>query len=301
MLSDDFKFHLGQVEKIKLLMEDLPAFRPDGRTPLQIQALVTAAETVYRTFREADIDLNLAQGRFEDALTQGHQICLQVYPIMKSRYRGDPQTVERILQLPVRDQTPPETETRLAAIVVLWASMPLPPEALTPFVAWEGMGLVQFSVFLTNLRAEILAQPGNDQIFQAAEAALGNMTAQLADVATAALIQGRAQFPDGTASREAIDSIPVLPASKRPGQAVVQASSPAAGEVRVDYHAPHGTSFDVWRKGPGDAALILVADGRWERNYSATNLPAGGYEFQVIARNSRGEGEGSAVVTVVVG
>ena len=96
--------------------------------------------------------------------------------------------------------------------------------------------------------------------------------------------------------------IPTAPATQSPGQAVItSASSPAAGAVHFDYDAPHGTSWDVFRKGPGDAAFVKVASDVIVKSYDATGLAAGDYEFKVVGRNSKGDGPESAVSTITVG
>ena len=87
-----------------------------------------------------------------------------------------------------------------------------------------------------------------------------------------------------------------------PGAAIItNAASPATGTVHFDYDAPHSTSWDVFRKGPGQTAFVKVANDVIVKTYNASGLAAGTYEFKVIGRNSRGDGPESAVSIVVVG
>ena len=118
----------------------------------------------------------------------------------------------------------------------------------------------------------------------------------MADFNTNALIQGRGQFPPGTANREVIDAIPIQPATQLPGQAVItNAASPAAGAAHFDYDAAHGTSWDVFHKGPGQPAFVKVASDVIVKAYDTTGLAAGAHEYKVVPRNSRGDGPASAV------
>ena len=64
--------------------------------------------------------------------------------------------------------------------------------------------------------------------------------------------------------------------------------------------APRGTSFDYFRKGPGDADFIKVGDDLIVKTLTLTGLVAGAHEFKVLARNSRGLGPESTVSLVNV-
>ena len=125
--------------------------------------------------------------------------------------------------------------------------------------------------------------------------------AELLDFIGAARTQGRHQFADGTAQREIIDHIPTVPATQAPTKAVISsATGPAAGTLQATGDADHATSFDWFRKGPGAAAFVKVADDVIQRTYHATGLAAGSYEIKLVGRNSRGPGPASDVSTVNV-
>ena len=66
------------------------------------------------------------------------------------------------------------------------------------------------------------------------------------DFVTAALAQGRANYPESTEGRSYIDAIPTQPATQSPGPAVITiATSPAPEAVHLEFDAPHATSFQV--------------------------------------------------------
>ena len=73
---------------------------------------------------------NLASGEWDEAVAAGHTLCVQVYPIMQSRYRKDAGSLKAIERLPVDDRNAADTRDRLKAIAALWASLPNPPGSL---------------------------------------------------------------------------------------------------------------------------------------------------------------------------
>jgi hypothetical protein len=131
---------------------------------------------------------------------------------------------------------------------------------------------------------------------------LHDQQAVLADFATAALMQGRAQFTEGAAERQLIERIPTAPATQEPGQAVMAlAQSPSAGAVRLEFSAPHATSYQVWQQAPGAAEFTLVTDEVLNPGvYAAGSLAAGTHRFRVVGVNSRGEGPASVVAEIAV-
>ena len=309
-----FNFELLRLRYLKSAMDAIAVFRPDGKTPADVATMIAdaTAPTGPRAGHEsANATLQLAQGEYDEDIAQGHEACVQVYPIMKSRYRADPGSLSAINALPVTDQSAADTLTRLKGISVLWGKLPNPPGALTPFKAWDTMGKTEFDAFITAIEGTvgppvvigtIAAKATAESGLQVAEGALHTAEAALGDFATNALIQGRGQFPEGTANREVIDAIPTAPATQLPGTAVINvATSPAAGAAHLEYDAPHGTSWDVFRKGPGAAAFVKVASDVIVKSYDASGLPAGAHQFKVVGRNSRGDGPESAVSTVNVG
>lgn len=74
---------------MKVAMDALPTYRPDGRTPALVQTDITDGITVRDDFQAKLSVRNLASGEWDEAITAGHTLCVQVYPIMVSRYRKD--------------------------------------------------------------------------------------------------------------------------------------------------------------------------------------------------------------------
>ena len=64
--------------------------------------------------------------------------------------------------------------------------------------------------------------------------------------------------------------------------------------------ADRATTYDVSQKAPGATEFSVVAADVIETNYNATGLAAGSYEYQVLGRNSRGDGPVSAISIVIV-
>jgi hypothetical protein len=237
---------------------------------------------------------------YRQAVNNGHDAGVGVSAAMKSRYRKDAASLDTIDGLPVDDQTAADTIKRMEAISSLWGKLPEIGSPPAQFVAWDGMTKVDFDALLADILSQQTDLPDKDQAFQVAEGNLHDTDPTVADLVTASLQQGRAQFRSG-ASREVIDAIPTGPASHEPNQAVVAvAISPAAGAVHLEFDANHRTSFDVLQKAPGEADFTKVVDDGVLKTYEATHLTAGLYEFKVIGHNSLGEGLASAVVSVTV-
>lgn len=300
-MFDLFNFAHLQMRYIKAAMDSLPTYEPDGRTPAQVQTDITDGIAVRDDFQTKLTQRNLASGEWDEAVATGHALCVQVYPILQSRYRKDAGSLKAIERLPVDDRTPASTHDRMKAISALWASLPNPPGSATPFKAWDTMDKAAFDAALALIATSEAAFLASEQPYELAQGRLHKAKAGWDDFITAALAQGRGQFPDGTPEREVIDAIPNEPAQQPPGQAVItSATSPAAGQVALAYDAPRGTSFDVFRKGPGDADFIRVGDDLIVKTLALTGLVAGPHEFKVLPRNSRGLGPESDVSAVDV-
>lgn len=114
-----------------------------------------------------------------------------------------------------------------------------------------------------------------------------------------------AVFPVGTPLGDMIRStVPTTytPPAEPPGLPTFsQASSPGPGELSASFTAARAATFDVYLKGPGDAAFVRVVHLSTHHGYSAADLPAGTYLLKVQGHNSGGYGPLSAEQTVVVG
>ena len=312
-MLEKYTFELLRLRYVKNAMDLIALYRPDGKTPAEVAAMIAnaIAPTGPRgNYESAYATLQLAQGEYDEDITEGHGICVQVFPILRSRYRTDKGSSSAIDSLPTEDESPTATFNRLKAMSNLMGKLPNPPGSSVPFKAWDGMGKTEFDLFITAIEGlpDPPLVPGTQALkatavseFEVAEGALHTAENTMEDFNTNALIQGRGQFPPGTANREVIDAIPTAPATQAPGQAVItDAGSPAAGAAHFNYDAPHSTSWDVFRKGPGQTVFVKVASDVIVKTYDAIGLAAGAYDFKVVGRNSRGDGPESAVSTVNV-
>src|SRR3990172_316744 len=101
-----YNFHLTQLRYIKAAMDVLPTYRPNGKTPAQVQTLIDDAKGVKSAFIGKDEALDLARGNYTQAVKDGHTAAFQVYGLMKTRYRNAPAALGAITNLPVDDDTP---------------------------------------------------------------------------------------------------------------------------------------------------------------------------------------------------
>ncbi len=300
-MFDIFDFEVTQARYVKAAMVQIATFRPDGKAPADVQTLIDATLATRTAFQTANSALNLARGELEEARQAAHFACVQVFPILKSRYRSDPGSLSAISRLPVDDKTVAQTVGRMEALSILWGQLPNPPGSATVFKAWDTMDKAAFDALLTTLKTKQAAFATVDQDYEITQGNLHEGLDALEDFVTAALIQGRAQFVEGTAEREVIDAIPLEPSQQPPAEPTISvATSPGPGQVHLEYAAAGATSYDVLQKAPGATEFIVVAADVIVTTYDATGLAAGSYDYQVMGRNSRGDGPVSAVSAVVV-
>jgi hypothetical protein len=296
----EFDFHVTQLRYIKAAVENIPTFSPDGMDAAAIDAVLTNADSVRQAYIDAKETFDLARGDYREAVNEGHDAAVGVYAAMKSRYRKDRSSLDAINGLPVQDQSADETIKRMEQTSSLWAKLPHIGTPAAEFVAWTGMARTDFDALKTAATTKQQDLPEKDQAFQVAEGNLHATDAEIADLVTAALQQGRAQFKSGT-EREVIDAVPNEPAQQPPGQATISQATGGTGTVHLEFDAPHATSFDVFQKKAADVAFAKVADDIIEHSYGDGKLTiAGSYNFKVVGRNSLGEGPESTVSTVNV-
>ena len=283
-------------------MKNFADYRPDDLTVALVDAIITGARTTRTAFLDAKTEFDLAMGGRNSAHANLHDACVSVYGIMKTRFRKDMVSSEVISKLPTVDRSPAETLLRAQAISILWGKLPNPPGSATPFKAWDTMDKAAFDLLLTALETKLDTFTNETDDYEEAQANLHKKDGELVDFISAALAQGRHQFAEGTPQREVIDHIPTTPSTQAPAKAIITAAaSPAAGAAHLAGEANHATSYDWFRKGPGDADYVLVAEDIIVKTLDQTGLPPGAYDFKLVGRNSRGDGPASEVSTVNVG
>ncbi|PAW76187.1 MAG: hypothetical protein B9S33_21095 [Pedosphaera sp. Tous-C6FEB] len=300
-MLEEYDFHILQLRYVREAMNDFANLRPDDLTVALVDIIIASARTTRAAFIDAKSDFDLAMGGRITAHDLLHDGCVSVYGIMRSRFRKDTTSTTAIDRLPVDDKTPGDTLKRGQSMSSLWGKLPNPPGSLTPFKAWDTMDKTAFDALVTALDAKLETFTNETDDYEEAQGNLHKKDREMADLITAALAQGRHQFAEGTPQREVIDAIPTTPAQQPPAKAVISVStSPAAGQAHLEGDANHATSFDWFRKGPGDADFVKVADDIIQKFYNATGLPPGAYDFKLVGRNSRGTGPESDVSTVNV-
>ena len=296
----EYNFVLSQVRYIRVAMNLFPAFKPDDYVVSTVDSIIGNATQVRRDYLAKDGLLALARGAVHEAHDKVHDANVNVYMALKSAYRKDVDSLNSIEGLPVDDKSVQETFTRGESIEIKWGQLPNPPGWDGPFkVGPITQGV--FAVYVKELETSTKALSAADGSFQSSEGALHRTQREMSDFVTAALTQGRAQFNPGTPERDVIDRVPTPSATQAPGQAVIStATSPAAGALHAEFDAPHGTSFQVWLKGPQDEKFVQVEESIKPGVYDATGLPVGTYQLQIVGENSRGTGPASVAVTVQV-
>jgi len=300
-MPNRFYFNKTRLRYIKAAMISIPSYRPDGKLPADVEAMIAGLDLKQGDFTTADQVWGLARGEFHEASAAGHKLCVKIYPIMKSRYRDDPGSSEAIARLPTEDDSPDDTKKRMKDMSALWINLPNPPDAVGPFEPWPLMTQVVFETARVLVDTREADMTPKKELYELAQGHL-NKVIDAADVfGTQATIQGRGQFDPGTPERDVIDQIPNEPATQEPGQGVISsATSPGAGQLTAVYDAPHATSWDVLLKGPGQPDFVVVVNDTIEKTATIGGLAAGAYEVEVRGHNSRGDGPLSAPSAVAV-
>lgn len=302
MTTETFDFHVNQLEYVKVAMVKItdPFFRPDAKTVALVTIILGDAETAQGAILAKFTDLNLARGDMETTHATAHQACVAGYACMKSCYRRDSKVLPAIRRVVKQDQTVRETISRMRQLAQVWTKLPSVPGTTDPFVIGN-LTYLGFVDLRESLKTKVTAYNTANADFQSQLDEFHEFDEEIASFVTAALVQGRATYAPGTPQRGYIDAIPTEPATQPPVQALITlADSPDAGEVHLAFEAEHATSFQVWHKGPGDAAFVLVAETLLPGVYDTAGLVAGAHQYQIVGVNSRGEGPASLPSTVEV-
>lgn len=301
-MFEGINFVIKQIQRLKKAMSqsELTGFAPDGKDLADVSGYLGLIGSTKNNVTTYDIAYRLALGAEETAVTLLHGTCVNVYANMRSVYRGDVANMRAIRRIPKRDQTAEQTLTRGDLTAQVWSQLPNMPGTATPFKV-GALTLTTFNAWVADLRTKSEAAEGSDSAYQVALGKLATLQAELGNFASAAVAQGRSQFPAGSPQRVWIDAIPLEPSTDAPGQAVIsEAINTEPGVALLVFDAPHATSFIIKRRLQGQVEFETVAEDVTDEEFEDEGLEAGAYEYIVIGHNSRGDGPPSAVATVTI-
>lgn len=299
-MLEQYNFTYTRLRYLEAAQLNIPDFHPDGKDVVYTSEQVLLASNAGPEFLLKFNAYNLAVGAVNAEAIEGHDAGVTVYGCMKSCYRKDATCTAAIVRLPKKDNTPDATLRRMQGLLACWSTLPNVPGTALPFAAgpWTQ---ATFTTKTTLLENKIKAADRARSLYAGAIAELNGKDAEWDNFVTAALVQGRVLYPEGSVQRAYIDRIPTEPSQQVPEQAVIDdVTSPAAGEVHLEFSAVYATSFQVWHKGPGEAEFVKVADVLEPGIYDADELPAGVHEYQIVGENSRGTGPASVPASVTV-
>lgn len=294
-MNETLTFQIQRLRMIKATADLFPDYRPDSVEPAAMQAMDVAAMAIDAAYDSAEATLRLGRGAYEEAVVAGHNAAIGIYANMKSRFRNDKSSLSAIVRLPVDDETPNQTHARMDQMAALWAKLPRPADQPVPpppdlYVPWPGMTLAVFTALRDAIRAMQAALPPKLQGFEQAE---GNLNAEidtLRDFTTAALQQGRGQFPSGPA-RDCIDAVPIEPSTQPPAEAAILGVGQIEDRrVEVTMAALHATSWVVELAPPGEPLVWTEVGVSDAPVFRSQPLDAGNHFVRAIGRNSRGDG-----------
>jgi hypothetical protein len=277
-----------------------PSFAPDGHPNGYAAQQVTAAGDGFNDLLTKFNAAKIADGTLKQDTDTCHDLCVSIYACLKSCFRKDIKSSTAIRALPKEDHSPDRTLARMKAIANLWPTLPNVPGTNGPFVAGD-QTKITFAALANDFDATVSAAKLASGDYAGAAALFHKQLGEWDNFVSAALVQGRALFKEGTAQRANIDRVPTAPAPQGPEQASLSlAASPAAGTVHLQFHAEHATSFQIWHKGPGEGQFTQVDDVLLPGDYVKSGLPGGWHEYKGVGVNSRGEGPASEPASIQV-
>ena len=297
---EEYIFVLSRLRYLSAAVTNISTFKPDGKPAAFYTDLPPLCEQAYSALLTPYNQANVAVSAMQAAWTTGHDTGVMVYACMKSCYRTDINQSASIRRLPKRDNTPDKTLARMRATTDLWTTLPNVPGTAGPLVVGEYTS-GGFGSMTTDFSAKLNTAKLKDSTYAGALATFHEKLAGWNRLVSAAAAQGRALYKPGTPQRAIIDRIPTDPSTHLPVMAhITLADSPAAGTAHLLFSAEHATSFKVFRKGPGDADFVEVADVLRPGEYTDTDLATGAYLYAVAGVNSQGPGAWSAPAEVQV-
>ncbi len=300
MIIEAFTQTYTRLRYLKVAVTSIPDFKPDGKPAAHVTTLADSAKLGLEVALTQKVTAATTRGQLETLWDTAHDQSVVVHACMKSCYRHDRASLDSIRAVPTDDKTAAQTLHRMKELSAVWAALPSLPGSGELF-AVRGVTKASFDTLLDGLDDKITESTQESVLLDNEEAKLRVLNSQVEDFITAALVQGRVQYPAGTPERAFIEAVPTDPSTQKPGQAeITQATSPAEGEAHLEFDAAHATSFQVWYKAPGEAQFVQAGDSIRPGNYSVVGLAAGNHEYQIVGVNSRGEGPASATATVSV-
>lgn len=296
-----YDFTVVQVRYIKAAMDQIASFHPDGLTTSAVAALTPNPDPIRANY----ITKKDAAGTARDARNNGatgvHDVCIDFLAQATSVYRKNPAVSEQLGRVMRDDKTFSQCMTRGDQSSAVWANLPQVGSPLAAFVVLRDGSNVSKATFdglITTARAADVALPGLDQAFQKAEADLHVKHHDLDDFVSAALMQGRSAYSEGTGEREIIDAIPTVPFTHVPDKAVITSMTFVGGGLVVAFDAPHATTFRLLGKTPGQPDYSVLVDDTVEKSFTLSVDSHGDWFFKAIGINSRGEGPESDEASV---
>ncbi len=301
-MYDQINFEITQLQFLEAAMAQpaLAGFKPDNKTLAQVAALQTGAEAAKVTLAEKLSEWQATRGATAGDCGACLGIAVALYGSMRSVYRDLPDALTQLRRIPKSKSTPQAVLDRMTVTDAVWGGLPNPPGTSTPFQLGT-LTLAAFGGMVTTFRGKVLTEVNAKAAFIVAQSALSQLVGSLRAFIGAAIAQGKALYPEGTEARAWIDAIPTEANTPVPAQALISsATSPSTGAVRLEFTSAHATSFNIWHKGPGEAVFTQVGESPLPGLYEVTGLAAGEHLYEIVGRNSRGDGLASAPSTVPV-
>jgi hypothetical protein len=296
----EYDFVVVQLRQVHSAAVLISTFKPLGKDAAAIALMIPAVPDPLRVaYMNADTALAAARGVRDESLKPVHDWSVDFLAQARGQYSGS-ETVQRQLDIILtKDKTPQEQLTRGGQTIACWQT--LPDIGGSPFTIGHDDDDIDQDTFQAALDTATNAQHDVDTKRMLMEKQQGDVNKKVKEFRkfnTAALEYGRSRYSEGTPEREIIDAIVTLQPTIAPGQATLDVVSGSPTEATLTYDAPHATSFDIYRKNPGETDFTLVESDRIEKTITFSDITAGVTTFKVVGRNSEGTGPESEEKTV---
>lgn len=301
-MFEQINFEITQLQFLETAMGQpaLSGFKPDNKSLVQVTALRTGAEEAKVTFSDRLAAWQATRGGTSGDCTACRDVAVAVYGSMRSVFRNVSVAPTQFRRIPKSKSTPQGVLDRMTVTASVWAELPNPPGTSTPFQL-GALTMAGFETLVTGFQAKVAAEVAAKGAYLSAQKLLSDLTKSLRSFISAAIAQGKALYPEGTEARSWIDAIPTEANTPVPSQAVISsATSPTNGAVHLEFTSAHATSFTIWHKGPGAVQFTQVGESELPGVYEAGGLAAGDHVYEVVGRNSRGDGLASLPSTIAV-
>jgi hypothetical protein len=133
MIIEAFTFTYTRLRHLKVAVERITGFTPDGKPAGYVADLSAQAKIALGAALAQKVKTGKARGRLQTVQDEAHASTVMAHACMRSCYRDDQESLESIGGVPTDDKTAAQTLHRMKELSAVWAALPNVPGTNTPF------------------------------------------------------------------------------------------------------------------------------------------------------------------------